>query len=313
MTAVGKGPDGREVDRRNEPAVKQSHRLSSQSLCGSFPLRGSVQIRVFAKSIQHPSEHYIRQYNKHVPYCLGALFGSKTDPYTPSLLSSCFPSILSSQLDQILNRIPLFLSHSANHPHMTQVNKERRLGLQPAIQNRQYASLASVPEPVPDHIRISQYTVGSTALKPVSPPHGLPSNHPGPVTHSLEPCTSVHYPIQPILLQPFLFSMPPVQFASSQYDQSHTILLYRPYPKKKIQVLSDLSIRANRISPIDKTERPKCSLNQRTSQKTCKRSDLRKKARDLVGDEDDYGAARNGNENSQNFIMREERVGLSLE
>ncbi|KAG5415173.1 hypothetical protein IGI04_002740 [Brassica rapa subsp. trilocularis] len=57
-------------------------------------------------------------------------------PYTSSFLSSCFPSVLSSQHDQILNRIPLFLSHSANHPHMTQVNKERRLGLQPAILNR---------------------------------------------------------------------------------------------------------------------------------------------------------------------------------
>ena len=54
-------------------------------------------------------------------------------PYTPSLLSSYFPSVLSSQLDQILNRIPFFLCHSANHPHVIQVNKERRLGLQPAI------------------------------------------------------------------------------------------------------------------------------------------------------------------------------------
>ncbi|KAF2598465.1 hypothetical protein F2Q68_00011487 [Brassica cretica] len=90
--------------------------------------------------------------------------------------------------------------------------------------------MLSVPEPVSDHTRISQYTVGSTALNPDSPPHGLPSIHPGPATRSLEPCTSVHYPIQPILLQPFLFSMPPVRFASSQYDQSDTILLYRPYP-----------------------------------------------------------------------------------
>ena len=99
-------------------------------------------------------------------------------PYNPSLLSSCFPSVLPSQLDQILNRIPLFLSHSANHPHVTQVNKERRLGLQPAIQNRQYASLASALEPVPDHTRISQYTVGSTALNPVSSPHGHPALKP---------------------------------------------------------------------------------------------------------------------------------------
>ncbi|KAF3549043.1 hypothetical protein DY000_02006702 [Brassica cretica] len=83
-----------------------------------------------------------------------------------------------SQLDQILNRIPFFLSHSANHPHVTQVNKERRLGLQPAIQNRQYASLASASEPVPDHTRISQYTVGSTALNPVSSPHGHPALKP---------------------------------------------------------------------------------------------------------------------------------------
>ena len=57
-------------------------------------------------------------------------------------------SVLSSQLDQILNRIPLFLSHSANHPHVTQANKERRLGVQPAIQNRLYANLISVPETV---------------------------------------------------------------------------------------------------------------------------------------------------------------------
>ncbi|KAF3531967.1 hypothetical protein DY000_02037112 [Brassica cretica] len=131
------------------------------------------------------ANHYIRQFNKHVPYCLSALFGSKTDPYTPSLLSSCFPSILSSQLDQILNRIPLFLSHSANHPHMTQVNKERRLGLQPAIQNRQYASLVSVPEPVPDHIRISQYTVGSTSLDPASSPHGHPALEPSSSSNTL--------------------------------------------------------------------------------------------------------------------------------
>ncbi|KAF3576525.1 hypothetical protein DY000_02030396 [Brassica cretica] len=62
----------------------------------------------------------------------------------------------------LLSNFPL----RANHPHVTKVNKERRLGLQPAIQNRQYASLASALEPVPDHTQISQYTVGSTALDP---------------------------------------------------------------------------------------------------------------------------------------------------
>ncbi|KAF2559172.1 hypothetical protein F2Q68_00015097 [Brassica cretica] len=67
-------------------------------------------------------------------------------PYTPSLLSSCFSSVLSSQLDQILNRIPLFLSHSANHHYVTHVNKERRLGRQPAIQNRHTIHPLTAPE-----------------------------------------------------------------------------------------------------------------------------------------------------------------------
>ncbi|KAF3545924.1 hypothetical protein DY000_02009538 [Brassica cretica] len=97
------------------PTPQESEDLSKPK--EQFPLRGSDQFPVFTKPNQHPS------------------------------------SSLRLTLIQILNRILLFLSHSANHPHMT-MNKERRLGFQPAIQNRQYASLASVPEPVPDHTRI---------------------------------------------------------------------------------------------------------------------------------------------------------------
>ncbi|KAL0646673.1 hypothetical protein Bca4012_044964 [Brassica carinata] len=36
--------------------------------------------------------------------------------------------------------------------------------------------MLSAPKPVPDHTRISQYTVGSTALDPVSSPHGHPAH-----------------------------------------------------------------------------------------------------------------------------------------
>ncbi|WZZ78075.1 hypothetical protein YC2023_098647 [Brassica napus] len=82
-------------------------------------------------------------------------------PYTPSLLSSCFSSVLYSQLDQILNRIPLFLSHSANHPHVTQ--RDGLVSNQPSGTDSTLAML-SAPEPVPDHLRISQYILGSTAL-----------------------------------------------------------------------------------------------------------------------------------------------------
>ncbi|KAF3503879.1 hypothetical protein F2Q69_00041926 [Brassica cretica] len=104
------------------------------------------------------ANHYNRQYNKHIPYCLSALLSENPSKH----------SVLSSQLDQILNRIPLFLSHSANHPHVTQANKERRLGVQPALQNRhQYTVGSTAFDSVsPDHIGISQYTVGWLDLQP---------------------------------------------------------------------------------------------------------------------------------------------------
>ncbi|WZY88797.1 hypothetical protein YC2023_045532 [Brassica napus] len=61
-----------------------------------------------------------------------------------------------SQHDQIRNRIPLFLSHSANQPSRTDST----------------LAMLSAPEPVTDHRRISQHTLGPPALDPVSTPHG---------------------------------------------------------------------------------------------------------------------------------------------
>ena len=78
-------------------------------------------------------------------------------PYTSSFLSYCFPSVLSSQHDQIRNRIPLFLSHSANQPSRTDST----------------LAMLSAPEPVIDHPRISQHTLTSPAVDSRSTPHGL--------------------------------------------------------------------------------------------------------------------------------------------
>ncbi|KAF2551984.1 hypothetical protein F2Q68_00035651 [Brassica cretica] len=56
--------------------------------------------------------------------------------------------------------------------------------------------MLSAPEPVLDHTRISQDTVGSTALDPVSSPHGHPAHQSIPFSTSLVLIVSIK-PLEP--------------------------------------------------------------------------------------------------------------------